>query len=36
MLSIHTKNTQKIKKLLTIIYPDYLVVKKRDNLNRFC
>ena len=26
---------QKIKKLLTIIY-HYLVVEKRNNLNRFC
>jgi hypothetical protein len=29
------KNAQKINKLLTIIY-HYLVVKKRNNLNRFC
>jgi hypothetical protein len=29
------KNAQKIKKLLTIIY-HYLVVEKRNNLNRFC
>ena len=29
------KNAQKIKILLTIIY-NYLVVEKRNNLNRFC
>ena len=29
------KNAQKINKLLTIIYL-YLVVRKRNNLNRFC
>jgi hypothetical protein len=29
------KNAQKINKLLAIIY-HYLVVKKRNNLNRFC
>ena len=29
------KNAQKINRLLTIIY-HYLVVEKRNNLNRFC
>jgi hypothetical protein len=30
------KNAQKIKKLLTIIFYQYLAVEKRNNLNRFC